>query len=512
MQNNRMIMAFMAANLAIIGTQAYADSINLTPFARHDSGIFNEGAAEIPAYHPGSRSVFVVNGHSPSVDIMTLSANGQLTPRPSLVLAKTESPTSVAVHKDVVAVAVHDDKSRGRPGKVVFFTPAGKRLTDVPVGSLPDMVTFTPDGRYALVANEGEPHDDVDPEGSISVIDLSQGVAKATVRTADFKQFDAASLKAAGVRLFPGKTPAEDLEPEYIAVSKDSRTAYVSLQEANAVATVDIATARVTKILPLGVKDHSKPGNGLDPNDKDGVAINTFPVFGLYMPDAIAAYESGGITYLITANEGDARDEDAKLNEANIAPGVLTPMQASKLEKLRISTIDGLNAKGEIAKIHSYGARSFSIWNTNGTQVYDSGDQFERITAKRFGPNFNSDHEEMDSGDKRSDNKGPEPEGLAIGEVSGRTYVFVGLERVGGVMVYDVTDPKTPQFIDYRNDRSFKTGLDYSKPADLAKAGDLGPEGLAFVTAADSPTGTPLLIVANEVSGTTVVYKIDVTK
>lgn len=507
--------AALTCLLAAFSGTGQAAGIKLEMVGRHESGIFDGAAAEIVAYHPASRTAFLVNGSTPSVDKVTFTADGdglRLAASGELALAANESPTSVAVHGDLVAVAVHDPDLPGNPGKVLFFSAAGQRLKEVAAGFLPDMVTFTPDGRYVLTADEGEPTKELNPEGSVTVIDLSGGVAKAAARIANFRKFDAAAMKAKGVRVFPGQTFAMDVEPEYLTVAADSKTAWVTLQEANAIATLDIETASITGIFPLGVKDHSKPENALDLSDKDGVNIRPYPVYGLYMPDTIASVSHGGTTYLLTANEGDARDEELKFEEAKIAPAALSNSDRKAMARIRLSGIDGdSNGDGLIDRIHTYGARSFSVWSTGGKQVYDSGSDFERITAQVLGNDFNASNDEP-GGDDRSPKKGPEPEGIAVGKVGDRTYAFIGLERVGGIMVYDVTNPLKPVHMTYQVDRNFSGTLDYENPADLAKAGDLGPEGLAFVAAGDSPLGAPLLLVANEVSGTLTVYRVDVSR
>lgn len=513
--NIRTSLVSFTALTCLLAASAQAAGLKLELAGRYESGIFDGAAAEIVAYHPASRTAFLVNGSNPSVDKIVLTADGdglRLEMSGELVLAANESPTSAAVHGDLVAVAVHDPDLPGNPGKVLFFSAAGQRLREVAVGFLPDMVAFTPDGRYVLTADEGEPTKQLDPEGSVTIIDLKDGVDKAVVRIADFREFDAAAMKAKGVRVFPGKTFAVDVEPEYVAVSPDSKTAWVTLQEANAIATVDIASAKITAILALGAKDHSKPENALDLNEEDGVNIRPYPVYGIYMPDTIASVTHQGKTYLITANEGDARDEELKFKDAKIAPNALSDSDRKAMSKIRLSGIDGdSNGDGLIDRIHTYGARSFSVWSTGGKQVYDSGSDFERITAEALGKNFNASNDKP-GGDNRSGKKGPEPEGIAVGKVGDRTYVFIGLERVGGIMVYDVSDPNKPQFAAYQVDRDFSTTLDYERAADFAKAGDLGPEGLAFITAEDSPLGTPLLLVANEVSGTLSIYRVDVAQ
>jgi hypothetical protein len=388
------------------------------------------------------------------------------------------------------------------------------------------------------VANEGEPNsygqpDSVDPEGSVSIIEVSGLSPTATtltrtVHTAGFTSFNAQidTLRAAGVRIYgPGASVAQDLEPEYIVVSSDNKTAYVTLQENNAVAIVDLATRRVTDIKPLGFKDHSLTGMGMDVSDEDGgtntntgtprIKIGPVPVKGMYLPDAIASYVVAGQTYLITANEGDARADWPGFNEesrvrthcaAGLDPTVFSDaanqILDSNLGRLRITSTpnggqDGKNGSGQCRELYAFGGRSFSIWTTGMSRVYDSGDAFEQRTTALDNVAFNASHDN-NTLDNRSPAKGPEPESVIVTSFGSKTFAFIALERVGGVMVYDVTTPTAPVFVNYLNTRD---GVN----------GDRGPEGLAFIAAKDSPSGQPLLVVGNEISGTTSIYRINLT-
>lgn len=508
------------AGPAVLGGTAQAapqDRITLTPIGTFATGAFDEGASEIVAHDPRTQRVFVVNAQAGTVDVLDISDPTTPTKVASL---DTPGANSVAVHGRVIAVAEQaDDKTD--PGTVAFFDADSlERTRTITVGALPDMVTFTDNGRYALVANEGEPEGycegDADPEGSVSVIDLRRGVARATVRTADFSAYDdqADELRAAGVRIFgPGATVSQDLEPEYIAPSRNGRTAYVTLQEANAIAVVDIASARVTEIRPLGLKDHSVAGAGLDPSDKDDqIAIDTWPVKGMYQPDAVGAYQGRGGEYLVTANEGDARDYDCYSEESRVKDVTLSPTafpDAKALQKngalgrLTMTTTSPTDAEGRYTSIQSFGARSVSIWDAkDGAQVWDSGDQIEQLIAAEAPEIFNAAHDETDSADDRSDAKGPEPEGLDLGKIRGRTYAFVGLERTSALLAVDVTDPRAARIAGWGENR------DESGDAEAGTAGDLGPEGIHFVPASDSPNGQPLVLVGNEVSGTTTVWQV----
>lgn len=443
---------------------------------------------------------------------------------------------SVAAHGDLVAVAL-EASPKTDPGVVRFFRRRGDALAfvrDVAVGPLPDMVTFTRDGRLLLVANEGEPSGygpgDVDPEGSVSIVDVRaalSGRGGPVVRTAGFGAFDEGGPRhgelPGGIRLNgPGATVAQDLEPEYIDVDPRGRIAYVSLQEANALALVDIRRARVARIVSLGVRDHSAPGHGLDPSDRDdpanpatnasntgAIAIAAWPVVGIPMPDGIAAFRVEGRDYVITANEGDAREwgdfEDvARAGGLPLDPSAYPDAAALQrnraLGRLNVSTTDGLNAAGTAyARLHAFGTRSVSIVRPDGHLVWDSGDAFERTVAAQRPDVFNASNSN-NVFDNRSDDKGPEPEGVAVGRIAGRTYAFVALERVGGIMVLDVTDPARGRVVQWANTRDYAIAPPYSATART----DSGPEIVRFLDRRESPTGRPLVAYSNEVSGTVV--------
>ncbi|MBL8514054.1 MAG: choice-of-anchor I family protein [Betaproteobacteria bacterium] len=491
------------------------------------------GAAEITAFDAGSKRLFVVNGANGSVDVLDL-ANPTNPAKVATISASGlgASVNSVAVHEGLVALAIEATRKTD-PGVVALYNASDLvRREVITVGALPDMVTFTPDGRHILVANEGEPNsygaaDSVDPEGSVSIITVNRSGGASTVATADFRAFNGQedALRSQGIRIFgPGANAAKDLEPEYIAVSADSRTAWVTLQENNAVAIVDIAAARVTALRALGFKDHNLAGMGLDASDEDGVlnsntgtpAINIVqrPLRGMYQPDAIASYFAQGQTFLITANEGDAREWPGLTEEVRVrahCPNGLDPtvfpdaanlVLDSNLGRLRVTAFpngnrSGKNAAGQCTELWSYGARSFSTWNADLARQYDSGDELEQRTRNLSVAPFNASHDNTTL-DGRSAAKGPEPEGVAVTTFGNKTYAFIGLERIGGVMVYDITVPQAPVFTTYLNTRNGVTG-------------DRGPEGITIIPAAQSPNARPLLIVGNEVSGSTAIYAINVT-
>ena len=542
----------------LVSKESKLDSrLSMTLIGRHTTGIYDNSAAEIVSYHAPSQRAFVVNAQDRSIDVIDLSKlDGKALANPlsdsnlpkvaSLKLAddlkdgRFGDANSVAVGGDLVAVAVEakdaaGNKKQGR-GVVAFYDAHSlKFIKAVQAGALPDMVTFTPDNKRVLVANEGEPSKDyrVDPVGSLSVIEIRNGKPADVATELSFDGL-AQQGKAEGIRTFgPNASFAQDLEPEYIAVSDDSATAWVSLQENNALAVVDLKAMKVTAVVDLGLKDYGRAGNELDVSDKDGkIDIRSRKgVVGMYQPDTIAAYSAKGNSYVVTANEGDARDywfdandeadclanggqtfdtedgclafsEETRIAKLNVAASHPSAKEASDKRSLgRMKTTR--HGYGDDSLIYTFGARSFSIWDENGQLVFDSAADIEKITAARLGRNFNNT-DNKNKGDNRSDDKGAEPEALAVGEVNGRTYAFVGLERTGGIMIYDITDPHGVVCHDYVINRNF----DANPSKDLHNAGDLAPEGMTFVAANRSPTGKALLIVGHEVSGSTAVYQL----
>lgn len=510
-----------------------AAAFRFSPIGTYESGVFDEGAAEIATYDLTNFRLFVTNANANTIDILDIA-----NPKTPSLLGTIDigslglglgGVNSIAYNNGYIAAAVEAEDTQA-PGSVLFFQTSGlaagtffelkKALT---VGSLPDMLTFTPDGSKLLVANEGEPSsynqpDSVDPEGSVSIIDLSGGIdglTDADVATAGFGGFDKDELIAKGVRIFgPNATAAQDLEPEYIGVSPDAKTAFVALQENNALGILNLETNTFDDVIALGFKDHSLPGNGLDASDRDDmINIVNHPILGMYMPDAIATYEANGQTYIVTANEGDAREYDGFEEEARIKDLALNPdqfpdaeaLQADEvLGRLAVTRTLGQGSDGTYDTLYAFGGRSFSIWDASGNLVWDSGDDFEQLIAEKLPDDFNANNDENGSFDSRSDAKGPEPEGVTIGMIGDRIFAFVGLERVGGIVTYDVTDPTAPTFVNYTNNR------DFSGDAEAGTAGDLGPEGLLFIPANQSPTQKDLVVVTNEVSGSTTVYSVDV--
>lgn len=377
----------------------------------------DEGCAEISAFDPASSKIFTTNATENELRILEIDADGLISDSAAIDLSLYGGgPNSVAVSDGVVAVAI-EGFSKQNNGTVELFDTNGSHIHSVTAGALPDMLTFTPNGRYLLVANEGEPNDDYnnDPEGSITIIDTKTWIPV----EANFHAFDNKKLK--NVRIF-GKnaTVSQDLEPEYITVSADSKTAWIALQENNALAKLDIEKATITDVYGLGYKRHDLARNAFDASNEDGgINIQNWPTLGMYQPDAITSYQRGEATFIITANEGDARDYDGYSEEVRVKDLELDPKAfpdateiqlEGNLGRLKTTTANGdTDGDGDHDEIYSYGARSFSIWNANGKLVFDSGSQFEDFLAQYQNNGFDV------WTDSRSDDKGPEPESITTG-------------------------------------------------------------------------------------------------
>lgn len=478
-------------------------------------------SAEISAYDPGSKRLYVVNSLKNTVHMVDMKDPSN--PKEIKVFDATPygELTSVAIHNGILAVAC-PSTTISADGKLLLLDTGCNLKKTVTVGVLPDMVTFSPDGKKILTANEAQPETDYsqDAEGSVSIIDISAGlnsVDQSKVTTVDFKRFNAnaTALKQSGIRAYGvGNTFSQDMEPEYITFSSDSRTAYVTLQENNAIAVVNLQTNRIDTLLALGTKDFSLAQNSADVNDQGSqIVMAAWPVKAFYSPDAAQSFSIGGKDYLVTANEGDYREYDALTEELRVSAMKLDSTRFPEQGLLKAGhnlgrlTVTGragdTDGDGDIDEIMMAGSRSFSIWSAADMKLqYDSKNDFERYTAtdtqwRRY---FNASNTTGAPAIKnRSDNKGPEPEGVAIGVINDTAYAFIALERTGGVMVYNVQNPLKPVFVDYINTRL------------PAGGGDLGSEGILFIPANESPTGKHMIVLSNEVSATVSMYEVSGT-
>ena len=516
------------------------DLFQVNKIAEYSVGVNNKdgGVAEIVKYNKDNNKFYLVNGSTnpPSIDIVSLQqANGVLSKEDSIdvkSLAERDGftfgdLTSVAIDRvnKRIYVAVQE-ADHMKDGMILALDYDGEYISHYRAGAQPDMITVTADGHYVLTADEAEARDGVnDPKGSVTIVNTATGSSQQLYFTDGSIIDDHVHIRGAGGHITEKgakEDAALDLEPEYIAISQDQQYAYVSLQENNAIAMIDIKQAKLLALKGLGLKDHSLPDNAIDLLNDGAAKVETAPFYGIYMPDGIAAQSINGKTYLFTANEGDATEwsegDTARYNNSTVGAvkGQLSPdspaaqflQDKSDYDALEVATDWGNDS------IYLYGARSFSIWDGDSlleedqalTPVYDSGSDFEVITGQRVPDFYNVSNSKVKL-DERSVKKGPEPEDIKTGVVGNHVLAFIGLERVGGFMTYDVSNPSDPLFANYTNTRQYlndegKVNLDT----------DTGPEGLEFISAEDSPTGLPLLLVAYEVGGKVGVYQLEVTK
>ncbi len=494
-----------------------SNALNLNLLSSFSNSITGANSAEIVAHDPTTQRLYIANSVGSKLDIVNF-----INPSAPVLLSSINTATygglnSVAVRNGIVACAFENGINPQDSGKIVFFNQNGVFLKDVKVGAMPDMITFNNSGTKVLTANEAEPNATytLDPDGSVSIVDISGGIAtlnQSNVTAITFTAYNGteAALKAQGIRIFGvSGIASKDFEPEYVAISKDDTKAWVTLQENNAIVEINLLNNTITSLRAMGTKDHSVLNNGMDmSNTTKDVNIANFPVKGFYMPDAIASYTVGGVNYYITANEGDARaytglNEESRVSALNLDPAKFPYATELKnnalLGRLLATNKSGdTDNDGDIDSIYCYGSRSFSIWNgATGGLVYDSKDDMEQITASNsFSVMFNASNTTAVKKD-RSDDKGPEPEGVALGVIGGNTYAFIAIERIGGVMVYDVTNPNSPIYVTYVNNRSLPTN-----------GPDRGSEGIIFIPQSQSPNGQHLVIAANEVSSTLSIWGI----
>ena len=469
--------------------------------------------AEISAFMPAKNKLFVV-GNARIVEIVDLNNPGF--PKK---MEGTEIPgnaSSVTVYGDLVAVSMLEEEEwRDGLVQVMRFTDSLEVLGLYRVCSQPDMIKFTPDGKNLLVACEGSPSKGFveDPEGGVAILSVTKPDAElwkeAELTVARFDNLDTAALKAAGVRSPGTQGFVKSLEPEYITVSDDSRLAWVSLQENNAIAQIDVAAKKIVKVFPLGYVDHSKSGFALDAASDGQIDIKNYPLRGLRQPDGIASFAAGGRHFVLTANEGAPVNDyeewtdvttPVKLAEAGrLDRNVFTDALLNELKDLSVSDLENCDAdrvkmKGACPYMYTFGSRSMSIFDgETGKLVWDSGEMFERTIAKYAPEYFNwNSKKNKPKMDKRSSDKGSEPENVTVGEVGRRRYAFVGLERTSGIAVFDITEPVAPKLVDF-----------YLDPLDR------GPEGVLFISADQSPLADQaLLVVGYEYSKTLTIYTV----
>ncbi|ELA9303444.1 choice-of-anchor I family protein [Vibrio parahaemolyticus] len=567
-QQNDVIASFSAQCKPISSPAAGETSIQGLTFVGSSiaDAPFDTSAAEIVNYDACTDKLYVVNAQAKRVDVLSLNESSapsqtdfiDLTDAGTSAGIEIGAANSVAVFNGLVAVAI-ENNNKQEDGLIALYRSDDLSLiTTFKTGALPDMVGFSKDGRYIATANEGEPNSDysIDPEGSVTLVDLSKGINNADVTQIGFGEFDGVRSDELpkAVRISgPNASIVQDLEPEYLTFA-DNGKIYVALQENNAMAIIDPQSQSVEKIVALGEKSWSN--SKLDASNKDKIIGNlkSYPqLVGLYMPDTLDSYSVNGQTYIVSANEGDGREYGFKTTQdecdqagfkwdeddyqgtpdyTNVKGSCLSHIDEVRGKKLKVTTdhplAGALKNNKQLARlkvikpnhtlnaeenVQAFGARSFSIWNENGELVFDSGDDFATVALLNEGKHFNSTNDSNSSGDDRSDDKGIEPEAIEVAKINGRYYAFIGLERQGGIMVYDITEPKQAQFLHYVNHR------DYTQPVCTLvedgecandtynpKAGDLAPESINYF----ARNGQHFIAVGNEVSGTTSVFRIEI--
>lgn len=549
-----------ASNAEVTGISLVGRSITDAPF--------DTSAAEIVSYDSCTDKLYVVNAQAQKVDVLSMNSASERTSEGYIDLQSAAAASginigaanSVSTHQGLVAVAIENADKQQNGIIALYRSDTLELITTYTAGALPDMVSFSKDGRYIASANEGEPNADynIDPEGSVTLVDLTNGPLQAKVTQIDFKAFNLGQPRHAEltekVRIStPNATVAQDLEPEYLTFA-DNGKLYVALQENNALAAIDVVSAQVDAILGLGGKPWDTAQLDASNKDKNIGNLQSYAMLeGLYMPDSITSYSVEGNTYIVTANEGDGREYGIKTTqkmcdekgfewdgddyqgtenyttEKDFCIAYVDEVRGKKLDvdanhplagalkdNKQLARLKVIKPQGTLAadqKVQAFGSRSFSIWDESGELVFDSGDDFARIVLDQDPANFNSTNDNNQSGDDRSDDKGVEPEAIEVAEINGKHYAFIGLERQGGIMVYDVTQPKTASFISYLNNRDFTqpvcTKVDEDGDCDNdtynSKAGDLGPESIKYFTR----SGNHFIAIGNEVSGSTSVYRVE---
>ena len=550
----------IASDAAVTGISLVGRSIADAPFGT--------SAAEIVSYDSCTDKLYVVNAQAQKVDVLSMNSVSEPTSSGSIDLQSAAvasgidigAANSVSTHQGLVAVAIENADKQQNGIIALYRSDTLELITTYVAGALPDMVSFSKDGRYIASANEGEPNADysIDPEGSVTLVDLASGPLQAKVTQIDFKAFNQGQPRHAEltdkVRISaPNATVAQDLEPEYLTFA-DNGKLYVALQENNALAAIDVESAEIDAILGLGGKPWDTAQLDASNKDKNIGNLQSYAMLeGLYMPDSITSYSVDGNTYIVTANEGDGREYGIKTTqqmcddkdfewdgddyqgtenyttEKDFCIAYVDEVRGKKLDvdanhplagalkdNKQLARLKVIKPQGTLAadqKVQAFGSRSFSIWDESGELVFDSGDDFARIVLEQDPANFNSTNDNNQSGDDRSDDKGVEPEAIEVAEINGKQYAFIGLERQGGIMVYDVTQPKNASFISYLNNRDFTqpvcTKVDEDGDCDNetynSKAGDLGPESIKYFTR----SGNHFIAVGNEVSGSTSVYRVE---
>jgi hypothetical protein len=529
-----------AGQLPALANEATVKVTEISAIASGDG----EGSHEIVAYHAGSKRIFATNGVKNSIDIFDISDVANPKKVSSVSLAPYGNDvTSVAAGKDVVVAAVlvtETFSATGVPttpnGKIVVFDTNGKVLSSADVlGVLPDAVTFAPNGTTALVAIEASPvcakdnpataakeETDYtkasDPVGGVTVVDLSNP-ASPVLRFAGFDQFTIAEMRAKGIAVSSVvNNVSKDFEPEFVT-AVDNNYAYVTIQEANAIGKLNIESATFESITRAFESKIAYVARDTSDRDSGAGPRNYSNVVGASQPDAIAGFKVGSGQYFVTANEGDAREytclnDDLRSSALKVDtrrfPDWKTLSGSAALGRAKVNpNIGDKDGDGDIDTIHLRGSNSMTMYR-NGMPIWDSGELLDQIQTKAFGvANINGSHSLSSDkstmnyvGQDRSDDKGAEPEGVALGMVGDRRIAILGLERMTALAIFDITEPRNPVFQEWLQMLPTK-----ATPAKDVK--HWSPEGIVFVPANKSPSGRALIITSYELSGSLSIHQIE---
>ena len=462
--------------------------------------------AEISAYVSSQKLLISTSGER---DVSLISIENPAKPQILEVVRFRGEIPSVSVHGDLLAVTELNIPETS-PGTLHLYKVKNRKLEllkKFTVGAVPDMVAFSPDGKTLLVANEGTPDYDskVDPEGFVSYIDISSGVENAKTLELDFSSFDSLSLSNAGVRLTGPGNYLQNIEPEYIAFSPDGKWAFVTLQENNAVAKINVKKAKIESVYGLGTVDHAQKGNEFDFRKDKKIQLENAPIRGYLQPDGIKTFEVDGKLYFVTADEGAKRDDDPATMDVTTAQALKkagrlneSVFTADWIQKLGELPIDGENpcdGQEPCRYLNTFGGRSISIFDgETGKRVWNSGNSFEKFLAEHHPEYFiwNAKKAKLKM-DARSGNLGCEPENLAIAKTKSGLFAFVASERTSGIAVFDLKNPQKPQILDY-----------------FVSISDRGPEGVLVISAEESPEkGVIFLVVGYEYSTTLTLYRVN---
>ncbi|KJE91436.1 hypothetical protein CAOG_02570 [Capsaspora owczarzaki ATCC 30864] len=395
------------------------------------------------------------------------------------VLAVTTVPrSSLATWKEDAA----------QPGSLVFIDIANgfAVLSTVQVGAYPVKVLFTPNGEHVVVANQGpRVSSTLDPDGSVTLVsvrpqrnytvgiigpyvppnllDCAAAVQQSThVRTAVWNNETAVDPRVAQFANF--SAGMRDIEPIWLSVAIDSANVYVSLQAQNAFGVISIPSGTWTRVVGWGFKDHQEPDMGLDASSSDGINVKNQHLFGLYQPRVVEVFYADGIPHLITANQGDATRNAVDISTITIDnPDFWSNPDGFKASVAGLKVHDTLGVEnGNHEFIYTFGGRSVSIWEMDGSLRFDSGDTFERILAW-IQPRWFNAVDGASGFDQASSTTGCAPSAVTLGPIGDHLYAFIGFDNCNGIVVFDVTLPHDSHFVRYLpiEDISHVTGLSF---------------------------------------------------